>query len=406
MRLSHLVLVSITAASAAAIFLAPVAAAAPKCTDRPPAWTDNTNFSAALKFGDHVIVGTDECGFLQVGRWSTWQRTGDIQLEPPRGAGDQAKQVEVDVEALAYDGQGQFVYAIGSHSKTRKRSDKASEEYADNRARLQTGSRLVGIESHPERERLYRFPFDPQNVAARQESRIEALSLTPILSRLPVFKAFIPLASKENGIDIEGIAVGHPLGGPTPADASDTAWLYVGFRGPVLRHGFVPVLALRPRDLDPLFSAWTAQDRKAIDEASRHAVDNGQLLFVPLDGRGIRDLTFVGDGFLVLAGPMGDGDAAHRIYWWNGRDCVPGKGNTGLRGQLRWLADVTAPAAEDGTLGKAEGLVWRSDRPQRDRYDLTVLFDSLPNGAPKDISVAKRPAGKTPATELCGADRK
>jgi len=84
---------------------------------------------------------------------------------------------------------------------------------------------------------------------------------------------------------------------------------------------------------------------------------------------------------------------------------VPGKGNTGLRGQLRWLADVTAPAAEDGTLGKAEGLVWRSDRARSERYELTVLFDSLPNGAPKDISVAKRSAGETPATELCRADR-
>ena len=401
MRLRHPMLLVMNAPVIALMLCAPAAAAA-KCADKAPAWTDNTNFSAALKIDDYLIVGSDECGFLQVGHWSSWQRTGDIRLEAPKGTGDKKKEVEVDIEALAYDGRQKFVYAIGSHSKTRKGSDKPSDKYADNRARLQMGDEPVAIESHPERERLYRFAFDPSKVDKWQESSIEVLSLTPILSRLPVFASFAPLASKENGVDIEGLAIGQPMGGTSPTNAADAAWLYVGFRGPVLRHGFVPVLALRTRDLDPLFAAWQAQNAKRVDSVSQAALTNGQVLFVPLDGRGIRDLAFVGDGFLVLAGPVGDGDTAHRIYWWNGRDCVPGKGNAAPNGELRWLADVAAPVGKDGTRGKAEALVWRSGQA-REKYDLTVLFDSLPNGAPTEISVPKRPKGETPATALCRA---
>ena len=402
MRPRHPLLLVINAPVIAVMLCAP-AAAASKCADKAPAWTDNTNFSAALRIDDHVIVGTDECGFLQVGRWNGWQRTGDIRLAAQQRTGDEEQEVEVDVEALAYDAPQKFVYAIGSHSKTRKRSDRPSDKYEVNRARLQTGAKPVALESHPERERLYRFAFDPSKVEKGKEPSIEVLSLTPILSRLPVFASFAPLASKENGVDIEGLAVAHPTGGSSPITATDAAWLYVGFRGPVLRHGFVPVLALQTRDLDPLFAAWKAHDAKRVDSVSQTALANGQVLFVPLDGRGIRDLAFVGDGLLVLAGPVGDGDTAHRIYWWNGRDCVPGKGNAAPKGELRWLADVAAPVGKDGTRGKAEALVWKSGQA-REKYDLTVLFDSLPNGAPTEISVPRRPRGETPATTLCRAD--
>src|SRR6266508_350209 len=76
------------------------------------------------------------------------------------------------------------------------------------------------------------------------------------------------VASKENRVDIEGLAV-------------KDGRLYFGFRGPVLRDGWVPILV----------TAW--------DD-----VDAAEVRYVQLDGRGIRDIAVVDDGFLILAGPV------------------------------------------------------------------------------------------------------
>ena len=103
---------------------------------------------------------------------------------------------------------------------------------------------------------------------------------------------FTKIPSKENGIDIEGIA-------------SDGDKLYIGFRGPVLRGNYVPVMVI-----------------KDCDNPSDY-----ELLFVNLDGNGIRDICKVEDGFLIISGPMGDGVGNYQLYFWNGVDSIPGKGS-------------------------------------------------------------------------------
>jgi hypothetical protein len=116
----------------------------------------------------------------------------------------------------------------------------------------------------------------------------DRVNLRDILQSDEILGHFFSVPGKENGIDIEGVAV-------------KDGRLFVGFRGPVLRGNFVPVVCLQ------------------FEQPEEY-----ELKFVQLDGRGVRDLVAVQDGFLILAGPVGDGDGSYRLYLWNGEDCIPG----------------------------------------------------------------------------------
>jgi hypothetical protein len=313
-------------------------------------WDDGENFSGVVIVGDTVILASDEVGFVQVGRRTeaagvvTIRRTGKIALADDPN-------VEMDVEALAQ--VGTLVYGIGSHSATRSRSDDESRRYETNRERLV----IREIERHPERELLFRFTLDAE---AGTAADLRTTSLRTAILSHAVLRPFADAAGKENGIDIEGLAA-----------KGET--LFVGFRGPVLRHGFAPVTRL-----------------------TFESPDDNELLFVPLDGRGVRDLAAVSDGVLVLAGPAGDSDQPHRLYWWNGLDCVPGRDNAG--GRLRWLGEV--PSAADG---KAEALAVVAETAAA--YTVVVFYDSRPNGEPRRLRVPRTVAGQTAATALCGSSR-
>jgi hypothetical protein len=154
-----------------------------------------------------------------------------------------------------------------------------------------------------------------------------------VLESDEVLGPFFDMPGKENGVDIEGVAV---QGGR----------LYIGFRGPVLRGNFVPVVTLE------------------FDDPEDYA-----LKFVQLGGRGIRDLVAVENGFLVLAGPVGDGDGSYRLYFWNGQDCVPGDQKS--TGEITNLGDL---ATQPGK--KPEGITVMSESPAE--WRLLVVSDGDP----------------------------
>ena len=135
----------------------------------------------------------------------------------------------------------------------------------------------------PHRDQLFRFKLKDGTAAD-----LASTSLRAAIDADPVLKPFAALPGDEGGVNIEGLA------------ARDGK-LFVGFRSPVLKDGTVPVMV-------------TTFDKPETNE----------LRFVPLGGRGVRDLAAVRDGFLILAGPSVEAGGGFQIYFWDGRDCAPG----------------------------------------------------------------------------------
>ena len=285
---------------------------------------DGLNLSAVGVVGDLLLTAGDEDAGLQVLR-----RKGDhYEILPGVEVLMNDEKQEADLEGIACEGD--VVYAIGSHSCRRKKPkpDRSFEENV----------RRVGIIEPAPASRcvLCRFRLTAEGLV----SDFAETSLRGVIDGTPILRPFAGLPCKENGVDIEGLAVRDGV-------------LAVGFRGPVLQHGLVPVL-LRTFD--------------APEERT-------EVRYVNLDGRGVRDLETVEAGYLVLAGPISDIDAGFRLYLWDGRDCMPGtRGpDADAAGSVVLLGDVPAPPG-----AKAEGLTVESE--EGGEYVVLVVFDGLPKG--------------------------
>jgi len=249
------------------------------------------------------------------------------------------KEPELDIEAIAVEGE--TVYAIGSHSAKRKKvlpSNPENRSYADNIKRLNTTS------EEKTRRVVYKFTLGDDGAI---NSKIESISLWKAINKFPLLQPFSAIPSKENGIDIEGLA-------------SSEGKLFVGFRGPVLRENWVPVIVTE------------------FNKPTKHA----ELRFVNLGGLGIRDLVAISpDYFLILAGPVGDGPGDYKLYSWNGRDCIPDSNNT--LGQVNDLGTIPTKSGN-----KAEGLAVLPST-EEDYLNLLVVFDSAHNGGTATMTLNK-----------------
>jgi hypothetical protein len=176
-----------------------------------------------------------------------------------------------------------------------------------------------------------------------QPTRVDCISLYDVLKNDPLLGRFVEIPSKENGIDIEGLAV----------DQSGQQ-LWIGFRSPVLQGQFVPVLKL------------------SFDNPQRY-----ELLLVRLEGYGIRELTAVQGGFLVIAGPAGEIDVPGRLYFWNGNDCLPNRAPASLP---KLLGEIPGP-------GKPEGLVVLNETPTD--WEVLVAYDAEHNGSLRRFRVSR-----------------
>lgn len=240
---------------------------------------------------------------------------------------------EIDVEAMAHDGQSLFV--VGSHACNR-RSVKENRDRDDNRKRLRT------VTCQESRDGLFRLALDP--ASGLPSGDVKRQDLRRRLHHDPYLAGFATVPSKENGIDIEGLAV---------RDGN----LFIGFRAPVLRGNWVPVMVTHFEDL------------------SQHT-----LRWLQLGGRGIRSLATVEGGFLVLGGAVGDTEISFELYFWDGRDCLPDDGATTCR-----LQGLGALPAEDGA--KPEGMTLLQDDGFASGWDILVVYDSAEQGAPRRFRV-------------------
>ncbi|TFV86069.1 DUF3616 domain-containing protein [Blastococcus sp. CT_GayMR20] len=208
---------------------------------------------------------------------------------------------EADIEGLAR--HGLFLWAVGSHS-LRRRQIKAKH----------TGEkafrRLARVSGQRNRQLLLRFPvtavdgvptivreLDLDGVHHRAASfGAHGTDLRELLAADEHLGPFLPLPGKDNGLDVEGIAVAGPR-------------VYLGLRGPVLR-GWAMVLELRP-EVDP----------DAPDQLRLPRFDDGRRYrkhVLNLQGLGIRDLCPHGDDLLVLAGPTMELDGPVHVFRWHG----------------------------------------------------------------------------------------
>lgn len=222
------------------------------------------------------------------------------------------EEIEVDIEGMTY--ADDYLWLTGSHSTKRKKV-KSGKDDQENLARL------AEVTFDPNRYVLARIPMmngdlvkscaqshDPnQKLTAATLNRtnngnvlIDALKSDPHLGPFlatdePRQEKPLALPGKDNGFDIEGLAV-----------CGDR--LFLGLRGPVLR-GWAIILEIEVEAITP-----ETLSLKAIGKSGERYKKH----FVNLGGLGIRDLCFQGEDLLILAGPTMVLDGSIRLFRLSG----------------------------------------------------------------------------------------
>ena len=253
------------------------------------------NFSAVVLHGDHLWLGGDEGTSIDRmtrdadGNFGSHTRFDLAPLLNLPGGGE-----EIDIEGLDVDGG--YLWLIGSHSLKRKKAE-ADKTAAENI------KRLASVSADGNRFTLARVPLDPSGIpvakqgpltVARLQGDARGNLLTEALGKDVHIGPFEGIPSKDNGLDVEGLAVSGNR-------------VFLGLRGPVLR-GWTVVIELEVTD-----GAGGVFELDAVD-ASSHKV---RRHFLQLDGLGVRDVVIHGKDLFVLAGPTMDLDGPVGIYRWS-----------------------------------------------------------------------------------------
>jgi hypothetical protein len=104
------------------------------------------------------------------------------------------------------------------------------------------------------------------------------------------------------------------------------------------------------------------------------------MVFVNLEGRGIRDMARVGETdnqFLIVAGPVGDEPVPYKLYLWNGKNTVPGKDNAEAGDHAKALCIIPPP--DSAPMAKAEGIAFVEIK--KDTYRFIIVYDGVEDGA-------------------------
>ncbi len=318
---------------------------------------NHVNLSAARSEGEHLWLAGDETATIERlvldspsaptwgGRQRSFPLADYVELPGP-------PEEEADIEGIAR--AGDWLWAVGSHSVARKRikahhsEDKAIKRLAKikRQANRYVIARLAveaGADGRPEPVRMAADGRRSAIIGARGSE-----NLADLLRGDDHLGPFLEIPSKDNGLDVEGLAVHGES-------------LYVGLRGPVLR-GWATVLELRPVT-DPADPARLAPG--AFEDGARY-----RKHFLDLGGLGVRDLCPDGDDLLVLAGPSMALSGPVRVHRWHGA-ATPGTGRV-VRGDEITVETVLPHG--DG-VDHAEGIaLLQSGDPSGAR--LLVVYDS------------------------------
>ncbi len=291
----------------------------------------HSNLSGAAFTGDWLWVAGDEaCGLDRLRRLEpTGQealRFGEVRDFPLADLLDLPGEAdeEADLEGMAVaDG---FLWVVGSHGLKRKNT-KPDRDHAENAKRLAKLSldgnrRLLAclpIELDAKGEPCLVRKAQDGRQALRLKGDAQSNLLTRALADDPHFGPYMAIPGKDNGFDIEGLAV-------------DGRRLLLGLRGPVLR-------------------GWSALLEISVevrgDQLRLAPLDDSDLLirkhFLQLDGLGVRDLHFSGDDLYILAGPTMVLNGEIRVFKWPGAKPLLAANREPVRFEAALSASVSLP---------------------------------------------------------------
>ena len=260
---------------------------------------------------------------------------------------------EIDIEGMDFaDG---YLWLTGSHSTKRKKPKK--DDLEENLERMAT------ITTDLNRFILARIPivngkpiksFSPQEdktlsaacLQTKEERNILFEALAEDRHLKPFIEASIP--SKDNGLDIEGLA------------AKDGR-LLLGLRGPVLR-GWAIIIEIELVETEPGVLGF----KEITDDGAKY-----KKYFLDLNGLGVRELCWQGEDLLVLAGPTMAIEGEMQIFRWC--DAAQSEGNTIQKQDEEELFPLFDLPFTIGT-DHAEGLALYSCWEKED--GLMVFYDS------------------------------
>lgn len=272
--------------------------------------------SVAVQIGDNLWLANDETislerltrladdgqGACRYGRHRQFPLNDYLALPVPP-PDDPADLEEVDIEGLA--SAGGYLWLVGSHSLKRKNPkpgddpDKARKQLAKvrsdgNRYLL---ARIPLVDSDGACEPAKRSKQDGQELfAASLKGDDKGNALTAALQNDKHLGPFLAIPGKDNGFDIEGLAVVGER-------------LFLGLRGPVLR-GWAVILEVA------VAADATASTLRLQPIGPKECLYRKH--FLQLGGLGIRDLCVQGDDLLILAGPTMELDGPVRVFRWPG----------------------------------------------------------------------------------------
>ena len=301
------------------------------------------------------LVGGGRSGRFRYGRYHKQFPLDEYLRLPVPPSDDPADLEEVDVEGLAVEGG--YLWLVGSHSLKRR------EPKLDGARRPQR--QLAQVRSDGNRYLLARIPlvasggtYTLAKKATRNGKRLTAAQLhgdgqgndlTEAVRNDKHLEAFLGIPGKDNGFDIEGLAVVGKR-------------LFLGLRGPVLR-GWAVILEVRLAEDDDQPATLRL---KAIGPKGRLYRKH----FLQLGGLGIRDLCAQGADLLILAGPTMGLDGPVNILRWRGGAAPDGESMVSAR-ELKRVLDVLYGRGDD----HAEGLtLFASDGGKAN--SLLVVYDS------------------------------
>ena len=212
---------------------------------------------------------------------------------------------EIDIEGLDYEDS--YLWLVGSHSIKRKKVEKsgtieksfkrlAKTEIEGNRFLL---ARIPLVEA--QLVRSIADPQDPQRMLQAGQLAGDAMSneLTKAIKHAEDgrgdahFGNFLTIPGKDNGFDIEGLAV-----------TGDR--IFIGLRGPVLR-GWAGILEVSVSAAEP-FRLNLRDTGPQGRPYKKH--------FLDLGGLGVRDICVDDEDLLILAGPTMNLDGPVVVYRW------------------------------------------------------------------------------------------